>query len=100
MIVIGRKQQRGLECTPPRSRERSKAFERRIEEIPERGEGKVALRFGRPRQKHLPAVLPRRVHAGLPKRRLADPGLALEHERSGAGCGALQELKDPRKLLL
>jgi hypothetical protein len=53
-----------------------------VEQIAQRGERQLHLRRRRPRGQHAQPGLARGGDAGLPARRLADPGLAAEQQRA------------------
>jgi hypothetical protein len=83
-----------------RRQPREHAVEHPAEKIGEPGERELLVRLGRPRRDH--RVRPRRrlLDRVQPQRRLADPGLALEHERRGGPRPAREEPADRGEFLL
>jgi len=59
-----------------------------------------ALRLGRSRREDTNASRARMPHAGKPERRLADPRLALQHERTCASLRPADEAVDRGEFLL
>ena len=72
--------QRDLEGVSPRRRERLHSIELMREQVTERREGELPPGLGRSCLQDASPALARRGNTSLPKRRLADSGLAHEHE--------------------
>ena len=95
--VVGRllEEERDLERTPPRRRQRGQdVVEDVLEQIAEPGVSEAALGFGRSRRQHAKPRVARMLDPGEPERRLPDPGLALEHERGQPCRRSVDEGKD------
>ena len=76
-------EERDLERTPPRCRERGQyVVEDVVEEIPKADVREPALGLGRSRREDTHTPRTRVLDAGEPERRLPDTRFALEHERS------------------
>ena len=71
-----------------------------LEEIAEPDVREPALGLGRPRREHAQAPPARSLDAREPERRLADPRLALEHERGRPLVGAVDEGVERGELLV
>ena len=91
-IAVLVEQQRGLERPPPRRRELGQHLRRAIrEEVAERRVGEPLLGLRGSGAEHAERPLPGGLDAGRPERRLADPGLAFEDERSRAAVRPVEE---------
>ena len=78
-------EQGDLERALPRSRQRGEHVgEHVLEQVPQPGMGHSQLDLGGSRGQDAEPLLPRPLDAGEPERRLPDPGLALQNERSRA----------------
>ncbi len=71
-----------------------------LEQVAEDGEGELGLGLGRPSGEDPERPAPRRHHRCLPQRRLADAGLALEHQGGGGLCGVVEKAVDLGQLSL
>ena len=81
MSIALAQQQRGLERPAPRSGQLGKHIRDAVlEQVDERRVREPLLRLRGPRREHLQRPLARRLDAGEPERRLADPRLAFEHD--------------------
>ena len=93
-------EQRDLECVPPRGREsRQHIAENALEQISEAGVREPALCLGGPGAEHAQPPRGGLLDADDPERRLADAGLAFEHERSRASFFAFDEGPEGGELL-
>ena len=93
-------EQRDLECVPPRGREsRQHIAENALEQISEAGVREPALGLGGPGAEHAQPPRGGLLDADDPERRLADAGLAFEHERSRASFFAFDEGPEGGELL-
>jgi len=78
-------EERDLECPPPRRRQLgSDVVEDAVEQIAQPHVSQAALGLGRPRRENAHPPSARVLDPRKPERRLANPRLALEHERNRA----------------
>ena len=68
------------------------------EQVRQADEAEPGLGGRRARREHAEASRAGELHARFPERRLADPGLALEHERACAGGDRVEEALDDGEL--
>jgi len=94
-------EQRDLERAPPRRRQRRQhAVEDVLEQVAEPHVSETALRLRRTRRNHAHPLRPCVLHACFPQRRLPDPRLALEHERSEPSVDLTDESVERGEFLL
>jgi hypothetical protein len=87
--------QRHLECAPLRRRQFVRDLvECTLEDITQRGEGELRLRDGRRAREDAIASLLGMMEAPAPKRRLPDPRMSLQDDRSCRTFGATQKGAD------
>ncbi len=94
-------QQRDLERPPPRQLQRREhVVEHALEQVAETRVREPALRLRRSRREHTRPCERAQLDARQPERRLADPGVTLEHERGRPVARLVHERRDDGELLV
>ena len=92
--AVAVEQQRGLERPSARRRELRQQLGRAVsEQVAQACVRQTLLDLGGPGREHAQTSRPRRLDAGQPERRLADPRLAVQHERRETVPRPLDELE-------